>query len=184
MLLPVASWYCPTKKDRLDCTICPTGTLQPTAHYDVSIACDECLLGRYIADDREIDTEHDVECFWDWHTIFYWNNSSAGGSNFGLKPALARREWGDEVVQLAEMWLGSIRGDAVKESGKDVLNGHCGGGDFIDWLFCLVLFFWVQLLWRYNWLKWKKKRKSTGRIRGTVGCVNSCWIRNCLYDIC
>ena len=62
MLLPVASWYCPTKKDRLDCTICPAGTLQPTAHLDVSIACDECLLGRYIADDREIDTEH-VESF-------------------------------------------------------------------------------------------------------------------------
>ena len=122
--------------------------------------------------------------FWDWHTIFYWNNSSAGGSNFGLKPALARRELGDEVVQLAEMWLGSIRGDAVEESGKEVLNGHCGGGDFIDWLFCLVLFFWVQLLWRYNWLKWKKKRKSTGGIRGTVGCINSCWIRNCIYDTC
>ena len=63
---------------------------------------------------------------------FYWNNSVAGGSNFGLKPALARRELGDEVVQLAEMWLESIRGDAVEESGKEVLNGHCGGGDFID----------------------------------------------------
>ena len=63
---------------------------------------------------------------------FLLEQFSAGGSNFGLKPALARRELGDEVVQLAKMWLGSIRGDAVKESGKDVLNGHCGGGDFID----------------------------------------------------
>ena len=62
----------------------------------------------------------------------YWNNSSAGGSNFGLKPALARRELGDEVVQLAEMWLdrSEVTPLVMKESGKDVLNvlnGHlCG----------------------------------------------------------
>ena len=46
---------------------------------------------------------------------------------------MARRELGDEVVQLAEMWLdrSEVTPLVMKESGKDVLNGHCGGGEVV-----------------------------------------------------
>ena len=44
--------------DTLNCTICPAGKFQPTAHLDLSISCDDCPGGRFLTDNGLTDTEH------------------------------------------------------------------------------------------------------------------------------